>query len=106
MKTVVEFYHCYESGLSCVKRVWKLWGMTVWSKDYGLGYHENIRRAFIDNGQHSEKADQVAVQDSPAPMEDPYQPLFNFLSRELGSTATETEMQEIINICVEIRGGN
>jgi len=61
MKTIVEFYICHESGLTCVRRVWKLYGLTIWSKEYGLGYHENIRRAFIDNGQHSEKADQVII---------------------------------------------
>jgi hypothetical protein len=35
-------------------------------------------------------------------MNDPYQPLFDYLDAELGVTLLQTQMQEIIDICVKL----
>ena len=62
-----------------------------WSERFGepeqqQGFHETFMRP----------------QPCAAPVVGPYQPLFNYLHDELGVLALQTNMQEIIQICLEI----
>ena len=45
MKKSVEGYVCHESGLNCVHVVWRLFGVAVWWKDFGLADREAVKTA-------------------------------------------------------------